>query len=85
MDLIDEIEQHRHVLLGEAELILEIADQRRPREVGLRVALRFPVRRLDKALLHPHPEPRDGQALDSGDDVPLAQHQACSFSLRRGS
>ena len=55
VDLIDQVEQHRHVLLGEAELVLEIADQRRAREIGLGEGLRGLVGRLDPTLLAPTP------------------------------
>jgi len=40
MDLIDKIEQHRHVFFGEAELVLEIADERGPGEIGFRSVVR---------------------------------------------
>ena len=45
VDLIDQVEQHRHLLLVEAELVLEVADQRRPRHVGFGEALGSPWRR----------------------------------------
>ena len=44
VDLVDQVEQDRHVLFGETKLVFEIADQRCPREVGLREGLRSPCR-----------------------------------------
>ena len=44
VNLVDEVEQHRHLILVEAELVLEVADQRRPRHVGFGEALGWPWR-----------------------------------------
>ncbi|GFO80994.1 MAG: hypothetical protein A49_06210 [Methyloceanibacter sp.] len=85
VDLVDEAEKYRHVLLIEAQLVLEIADQRGTREIGLGIGRLRVGLRLDETFRNEYAEPRHREARDAGDNVLFGQHHTCSFNFRRGS
>ncbi|ODR98535.1 hypothetical protein AUC68_08965 [Methyloceanibacter methanicus] len=90
MNLVDEAQKNRHVLFMEAQLVLQIADQRRTSEIGFGIALgrrlvRLGHAGLDQPLGYEHTQPRHRETGHARDDVLLGQHHACSFIVRRGS